>query len=210
MVNIVTTRKYLRRKRLGIKFGRYRKALISKGQYVRSNMHFFRQAYEFTATTTAGGDYGVAITPTIASFPDLTNITALFSQYKILSFDVEWFPYLQQGNSTLNPVLSTPMIRAFDPTSNTAPTASTDLLQYRNSKRTRWTQPFKMRIYPQVFDADDGTSYGSEPSGKNWHNIGNTGLVHHGLRLYIENTALASIVLGKFIISLNVVTRNQQ
>lgn len=168
----------------------------------------FRQSYEITATTTAGGDYGVDITPTAANIPGFTNYAALYQQYKVLNYTVRWIPVWQPPVAT-GGISNSVMYVAYDPTAAAAPSAASDLLGYRNLKIRNTFRPWSMKVYPQVFDALDGTGYGTQASRRTWIDVGNTGVVLHGLKVYVENTNVNTGVIGKFVISFHFVCRNQ-
>lgn len=205
---------FKRRKTLRRKVYRRRRPLVSRiPRYRKPRAHFelFRESIEVVATTSAGGVLAAVLAPTIGQISQISSYNDLYSQYKVFSFDIHWLPYFQPTNAA-GALVDQTMARAFDPTSNNAPTTFAQMLEYKKVKISNALTPWKMRIYPQIFYALDpnvSQAYGTRSSKSTWIDFGNNSVILHGLMIYVSSMGLASTAVGKFIITYNFICRNQ-
>lgn len=208
----VTSQLIRRGREAGNRMSYVRRSRI-RNQVRQRTVQSFRESYQQTLTTnaTATGDFGLVIAPVMSSNLQITNYQALFEQYKILSIEVRWNPRFQPGVVPFasSGLQSVPMYVAFDPADNTAPPNNSTMLTYKNLKIKSVFKPWKMIFYPQIFEELDATAFSTVSSKKNWVDIANTSLVHHGLKIFGDGTGLNNIAIGEFIVSLNFVCRNQ-
>lgn len=166
----------------------------------------FRETYTAAVSTGAGGDYGAAIAPYLSLIGQEASYQALFAQYKVHSVDVQWIPLYQPATATGGLKNSFTYI-VYDPTSNSAPSSASNLLNYSSCQMVPTFRPWKRRFKPQVFRDLDDTAFGTIPCP--WVDIGNVSLAQHGLLIYMENTGVVSGPIGQFAISFNFSCRSQ-
>lgn len=190
-----------------------RKMVLRQGL---SQTHFFSEHIQqrVTLNHTTGG-YSAYIAPTLGSITQLASYQDLFEQYKILSIDLKYIPYQQPieaftlatynaGNQPVN----RSMYIAFDPNDNSLPTKA-QMLEYKNLLVFSSQKSWSFRFYPRVFNNFDDTAFGTQSSSKDWVDIGNTALVHHGVKILVDDTFYRDPVtnidfdIGDLIITLN-------
>ncbi len=142
-------------------------------------------------------DAGVGITFELNNITAVSEITSMYSQYKIAEVEYVWELVTPFLNNIPYPRLAV----AVDYTNGVAPASETEVLEYNTAKiyqfgpnNTKFTLKFAPRVAVAAFQSAVSTGY-LVPDGTMWASCLNTGIDHYGLRVWISdyNTTTSTI-----------------
>lgn len=163
---------------------------------IRSGVHNFTRYVELpNITTSTVSDKLGGETFKLTDLPSYTEFTNLFDKFRICAVKYEIVP--NWTSSDINPIgtyQSVPNIfTVLDYNDITTPGSLSELLQYKNLKRTRGHLIHKRYIKPAVLAANyEGavtTAYTSV--WKRWLDTTDSGTLHYGLKYCIDQTSTA-------------------
>lgn len=163
-----------------------KRKFISK---VKSGVHYFKRSYitsqntyDWPTINTNGWDFF------LSQLPNYTEFTNLYNEYKIARVKVKFiYSANNQPVTTLANITALPTIyTAVDTNDSVAPTAVSDLLQYKTFKAHRADKPFSVYFKPNYAVAAYSGAFTSYAASAGWIDTSSVNVKHYGLKWIID------------------------
>jgi hypothetical protein len=132
----------------------------------------------------------------LSDFPNYTEFSALYDQFRITSVDVQFLHLttaITNTNSAGSIVIACPrFLSVLDYDGATAPASLDELRQYNNCIAVNADTSYIRSFIPASLSIEYiGVTNGYSPQFGKWHDVAYSTIPHYGLRYALDNTAIA-------------------